>query len=53
MERAKLNALFDLIEDIVRAEGNWKKKQRLILDEASEDQKTNLFEFVAWFEGAD
>jgi len=43
-------ALLEAIENIVRAEGTWKEKKNAVLNQATEDDKTSLYEFVAWFE---
>ena len=43
-------ALLEAISDIVNAEGNWQEKKNKILENATESDKTNLYEFVAWFD---
>jgi hypothetical protein len=35
---------------VIRAAGTWKEKRDAILEYATEEQKTNIEEFVAWFE---
>ena len=49
META-LQAMFDAMHDVVASEGSWQEKKNRILEIATEDQKTDLYEFVAWFE---
>jgi len=49
META-IQAMFDAMHDLVSGEGSWQEKKNKILELASEDQKTDLYEFIAWFE---
>jgi len=49
META-IQAMLDAMHDIVMGEGSWQEKKNKILESASEDQKTDLYEVVAWFE---
>jgi hypothetical protein len=46
----KIAAFLDAIGEVVSAEGSWQEKKNRILEEATEDQKTNLYEFIAWFD---
>jgi hypothetical protein len=51
MNKLKVHQVLDLITDIVsEPSGTWKEQRDLILAECTESQKTNLFEFVAWFD---
>jgi hypothetical protein len=45
-----IQRLLSTLDDIVRASGNWKEKGEKILASCSDDDKTNLMEFVTWFD---
>ena len=45
-----IETLFDVLSALVKEEGPWKAKRDKILEEASPDDKTNLEEFIAWFD---
>jgi hypothetical protein len=45
-----IETLFHVLETLVKEEGSWKGKRDRILAEANPDDKTNLEEFIAWFE---
>jgi ferritin len=45
-----IDQLLDTIGNVIDAEGNWKDKQAAILESCDTDQKTNLFEFLSWFD---
>ena len=49
MEKA-IATLMDALDEVVRAAGTWQEKKNKILEIASEDEKTALYEFVAWFD---
>jgi hypothetical protein len=46
----KIAILLEAIQEIVAAEGTWQEKKNEILGSATEEDKTALYEFVAWFE---
>jgi hypothetical protein len=46
----EIETLLSLIDTIVNAEGTWKEKRDKIMDEASDNDKSNLAEFAGWFE---
>lgn len=51
MDTQKIEKLLELIGEIVNAEkGSWNEKRDLVLNEASQEDKTNLLEFAGWFE---
>jgi hypothetical protein len=41
--------LFDAIAEMVNADGSWKDKQYVILNQADEQDKIWLAEFANWF----
>jgi len=45
-----IQAMLDAMHEIVSGEGSWQEKKNKILESASEDQKTDLYEVIAWFE---
>ena len=45
-----ITILLEVLDKIVAGEGTWKEKRDKILDACSDDDKTNLYEFVAWFD---
>lgn len=47
----KIAVLYDAIREVVSESGmTWQEKKNKILEEGSEEDKTSLYEFVAWFE---
>jgi hypothetical protein len=46
----EIEKLAEALDDIVRAAGTWQEKKNKILETLTEDEKTNLYEFIAWFE---
>jgi hypothetical protein len=50
MHEKQIETLIDAIEDVVKAAGTWTEKRTAILDYMTEEQKSALEEFVAWFE---
>ena len=46
-----MQKLLDVIDDIVAAEGPYKEKVDSLIKFCGENEKTNLFEFIAWFDG--
>jgi hypothetical protein len=54
MNQKKIERLLGLISDFVQeTDGqSWRDKKDAILAEASDEDKTNLTEFCAWFEEA-
>jgi hypothetical protein len=53
MDNKSIDHLLSAIEDIIRAEGSWLDKKETIIEYCNPEQKTQLFEFVAWFDDAD
>ena len=45
-----INDLLDSISEVVSSEGPWQEKRDAILKNCSDDLKTSLLEFIAWFE---
>lgn len=45
--------LFEAIDEIINAGGTWQEKRDDILAYTNEDMRTNLFEFLGWFEEVD
>ena len=50
MDTKLIETLLTAIDAIVRADGSWQQKRTLILEHANATDRTNLFEFVVWFE---
>jgi hypothetical protein len=50
VEDKLIDQLLEAIDNVISAEGNWKDKQVAILESCDTDQKTNLFEFLSWFD---
>ncbi len=50
MDKTKLEHFLSLLDDIVDNDAPWTEKKKALLDVASEDDETNLREFVSWFE---
>jgi hypothetical protein len=48
--KKEIEQLMEAIDDIVKAEGPWKEKKDKILESLTEDEKTNLYEFIVWFD---
>jgi len=47
----KIAVLYDAIREVVSESGmTWQEKKNKILEEGLEEDKTSLYEFVAWFE---
>lgn len=46
----KAEQLLSNIEELVTSSAPWKDKKQLILDNASDEQKAALSEFISWFE---
>lgn len=54
MNKLRIQQVLDGIEELVSDDsGSWTEKRDLILGSCTESEKTNLFEFIAWFEGVD
>jgi hypothetical protein len=49
MTRTQIENLLDMIEHVVKGEGDWRSKRKAILDVAEDDERTNLEEFATWF----
>jgi hypothetical protein len=50
-DKRLVQQLLETIYDLVHSPGaDWRSKRDDILNEASEDEKTALLEFCAWFE---
>lgn len=49
----EIEKLLELIGDLVSGEGTWTEKRDRVLNNASENDKTNLNEFCGWFEDND
>ena len=45
--------LLDAVHDVVRARGSWGEKRDIILARANDDERTDVEEFVDWFDGSD
>jgi hypothetical protein len=45
-----IETLFQVLDTLIKEDGPWKAKRDKILAEAGPDDKTNLAEFIAWFE---
>jgi len=45
-----ISRLLFFIDKIVSSNGSFREKRDAILAEASDDEKTSLFEFASWFE---
>jgi len=45
-----IGKLIELLDELVRADGTWREKRNAILANIGEDDKTNLEEFLGWFE---
>jgi len=50
MNTKEIETFFTILDNIMRAGGTWKEKRDMLLAEASDDDKTNLDEFAAWFD---
>ncbi len=51
MEASKIRKLLELVYELVKEPGaTWREKRERVLEEASEQEETQLFEFAAWFE---
>ena len=50
MDSKMIERLFEVLDDMVRAEGTWKEKRDKIYANAEGDNSTNLSEFLSWFE---
>jgi hypothetical protein len=50
MDEVMIQKLLDILDDVVRADGTYKEKRDEILKLCKEDEKTNLIEFVSWFD---
>lgn len=50
---AAVKMLFIAVETIVNSPGPWKDKAEKITSLADTTEKTNLEEFMSWFEGID
>ena len=48
-----IETLLSAINDLVREGGTWQEKRDKVLSECSDDDKTNLAEFLGWFDGVD
>lgn len=46
----EIEKLLELIGNLVTSDGTWKEKRDRILSGATDEEKTNLAEFVGWFE---
>jgi hypothetical protein len=46
----QIETLLSTLDDIVRAGGTWTEKRDKIMEMASENDKTNIMEFVTWFD---
>jgi len=53
MESELIEKLFNVLDEVVRAEGRWAEKKVAILGAASDDQRNNLHEFLTWFDEED
>jgi hypothetical protein len=47
---ASIAKLLEALYEIVNASGPWQEKKTKILEACGEDDKTHLYEFIAWFE---
>ena len=45
-----IDDLLEAIKVVVNMEGTWQEKKTRILEVATEDEKTALYELVAWFD---
>lgn len=50
MEKKLINDLLGAITDVVAADEPYAAKRDAILHECGDDDKTMLYEFLAWFE---
>jgi hypothetical protein len=50
VETKLIDLLLSTIGDIIDAEGNWTDKKEAIIQQCDNTDKTNLFEFITWFE---
>jgi len=49
MTKKEYETFLFLLDKLVNGEGSWIARRQKLEDEASEDDKTNLREFAAWF----
>jgi len=49
MTSDKVARLLDLLNDLVNEPGTWREKKAALESQASDDDKTNLAEFAAWW----
>ena len=47
---ARINALLELIGEVVVMDGTWREKKDAILAQCDDSDRTNLQEFITWFE---
>jgi hypothetical protein len=50
MTKAQLELLLELLGSFVAESQTWHEKKAALLDIASEEDKTNIEEFVTWFD---
>lgn len=55
MNKLRVHQILDLVTDLVNnpSTPTWRETRDLILEECSEDQKTALYEFAAWFDDSE
>lgn len=49
MTTSEIQKLLEYITIVVNGNGSYAEKREKILDNATDDDKTALFEFVSWF----
>jgi len=49
MTKLKYERFFELLDEIVNSDGSWISRKQLLEDNASDQDKSNLKEFAAWF----
>jgi hypothetical protein len=53
MTNKEIETFFELLDKFINENGPWIKKRANLLSMASSDDKTNLEEFIGWFEERD